>query len=322
MSRSRRIYRKKILSLIPYSIFVFIPIFLILVLIGFFNRDSDSKTKIISPVTTSGGMKAITNVLPDIITGNKITTENIEEIVAKNLKGEKGTYSIVYKNLKNGDEYYKNETNEYESASLYKLFVMAKTYEELENGSISKNTILKDTVERLNARFDIASEEAEMTEGEFTMTIDTALDQMITISHNYAALLLTTKLKTSEIKDFIKANGFIHTNFTAPPRTTPEDILLFYEKLYKKELVSQSASDEMLALLKKQELNDRIPKYLPKEVQVAHKTGELGGVKHDAGIVFTKEGDYILIFMTDTNAPQHAAEVQAKISGEIFELSQ
>jgi len=322
VSRARRIYRKKIFSFVPYSIFVFIPIFLILILIGFFNKDSDEKTKIISPITSTGGMKAIANALPDIITGNKITTENIEEIVSKNLEGEKGTYSIIYKNLENGDEYFRNETKEYESASLYKLFVMAKTYEDLESGSISESTVLSDTVERLNARFDIASEEAEMTEGEFTMTIDTALDQMITISHNYAALLLTTKLKTSEIKNFIKANGFTHTNFTAPPRTTPADILLFYEKLYKKELVSLPASDEMLALLKKQELNDRIPKYLPKEIQVAHKTGELGGVKHDAGIVFTKEGDYILIFMSDTNAPQHAAEVQAKISGEIFQLSQ
>src|SRR3990167_8557390 len=116
---------------------------------------------------------------------------------------------------------------------------------------------------------------------------------MTTISHNYAALLLTSKLQTAQVKEFIKNNGFENTNFTAPTTTTPGDIALFYQKLYKKELVSTSASSEMIELLKRQELNDRIPKYLPQETKIAHKTGELGGVKHDAGIIFADSGDYI-----------------------------
>ena len=78
----------------------------------------------------------------------------------------------------------------------------------------------------------------------------------------------------------------------------------------------------MIELLKRQELNDRIPKNLPKSAPVAHKTGELGGAKHDAGIVFTKKGDYILILMSDTNVPQNAAEVEAKISRDIFKVHQ
>jgi len=323
VSRARRVYRKKIAKVIPYSVFIFIPIVLLLLIAPLFSQigsgdsnEVEPEIEIISPLAASSGLKAIAQVIPNILSGD--TNKKIEEIVSEELQGEKGTYSIIYKNLKNDDMYTHNPTQVYDSASLYKLFVMAKTYEDIESGKLNHDVVLNDTVERLNDRFDIASEEAELTEGSFRMTVDTALEQMITISHNYAALLLTSKLKSSEVKTFISRNGFIHTDFDAPPQTTAEDIVLFYEKLYKKELVNVVASDEMLALLRRQELNDRIPKYLPKTTQVAHKTGELGGVKHDAGIVFTEEGDYILVMMSDTNAPQHAAEVEAKISEKIY----
>lgn len=323
MSRARRIYRKKIVRYIPYGVFAFIPIVFFLLLLPLIGSDIPKKENsedfsIVSPLASNTGIRAIANALPDILTGSK--NEDVGEIIDSELRGEKGTYSIIYKNLKNGDYYAHNPSEIYESASLYKLFVMAKSYEAIEDGDLTHQTILSDTVQRLNQRFDIASEEAEMTEGSFRMTVDTALEQMITISHNYSALLLSSRLKSSAIKEFIAANGFANTDFNSPPKTTAEDIVLFYEKLYKKELVSSQSSDEMMNLLKRQELNDRIPKYLPKNTLVAHKTGELGGVKHDAGIVFAPEGDYILVMMSDTNAPQHAAEVQAKISERIFNL--
>lgn len=43
----------------------------------------------------------------------------------------------------------------------------------------------------------------------------------------------------------------------------------------------------------KQKINDRIPKFLPKEVVVAHKTGDMDYFEHDVGIVYTPKGDYI-----------------------------
>lgn len=322
MSRARRVYRKKIYSLLPYGVFIFIPFVLFLILFQLFSSQDKAQGNggIISPLAQNGGMKAITKALPGII-GKKNEDKAIQEAVEEILDSQNGTYSVIYKNLKTGDEFRLNPTKVYESASLYKLFVMAKTYEDLEKGEFSENTVLQDSVERLNQRFGIASEEAELTQGSFKMSVTTALSQMITISHNYAALLLTSKLKTSEIKKFIKENGFDHTDFTAPPKTTPEDIELFYQKLYEGKIVSQASSREMIDLLKRQELNDRIPKYLPKGTPVAHKTGELGGMKHDAGIVFSKKGDYILILMSDTKAPLNAAEVEAKISDKVYSIA-
>ena len=75
----------------------------------------------------------------------------------------------------------------------------------------------------------------------------------------------------------------------------------------------------MINLLLAQKVNDRIPKYLPANIKVANKTGELEGLRHDAGIVYGKKGDYIFVFLTDTPNPPDATETIATISKQIFE---
>ena len=42
-----------------------------------------------------------------------------------------------------------------------------------------------------------------------------------------------------------------------------------------------------------------IPFYLPKDVEVAHKTGSITGIHHDAGIVYLPDGrTYVLVLLS------------------------
>src|SRR5207302_9756032 len=63
--------------------------------------------------------------------------------------------------------------------------------------------------------------------------------------------------------------------------------------------VNEAAGQPMLDLLGAQQHNDRLPAPLPLSVRVAHKTGELPGLRHDAGIVFAPSGMYVLVAMVD-----------------------
>jgi beta-lactamase class A len=101
--------------------------------------------------------------------------------------------------------------------------------------------------------------------------------------------------------------------------TTAKDIASFYKLLYNGKLIDEQSSQQMLEILKRQKLNDRIPKYLPNQTIIAHKTGELDGVKHDAGIVFTPKGDYIIVLMSDTANELVAAEIEANVSKAVWE---
>ena len=142
---------------------------------------------------------------------------------------------------------------------------------------------------------------------------------MIIASDNYAALLVASRSGSFAVTNFLKEYQFDNSNFRQPPKTTAKDIGSFFEKLYKGEIIDQNYSKKMLDILKRQTLNDRIPKYFPSKVNVAHKTGELNGFKHDAGIVYSSRGDYIIVVLSDTKDSLGASEKIANFSKDIYD---
>jgi beta-lactamase class A len=140
---------------------------------------------------------------------------------------------------------------------------------------------------------------------------------MITISDNYSAYLLVTKLRLSNVTKFMQEQGLKNSKTGTPPHTTASDIALFYERLYGGSVVDSESSRQMLEVLARQQLNDRIPKYLPKGTEIAHKTGEIEGFKHDAGIIFGKD-PILFVVLSDSSSPLGAAERIALISKDVF----
>lgn len=234
------------------------------------------------------------------------------------LEGTTGIYAIYFKDLKTGEIYAQNENRSFQAASLYKLWLMATAFQHIESGALDENELLHKDASELNKIFDIASESAELIDGEVAMTVRDAIEKSITISHNYAALLLTNRVKVSTIRLFLKNQGFNYSSVGQPPLTSASDIASFYEKLYNGKLINKDYSEQMLSILKQQRLNDRIPKYLPDNIEVAHKTGEVEGFKHDAGIVLSPNSDYILVVLSESNNQQAASERIAQVSKAIY----
>ena len=58
-------------------------------------------------------------------------------------------------------------------------------------------------------------------------------------------------------------------------RTSPRDMAFLLEKIYKRDIVSVDASDQMMDILKHQKLRDRLPRFIPTGWEIAHKTGLL-----------------------------------------------
>lgn len=245
--------------------------------------------------------------------------KGLNDAIDDALAGTHGTYAVVVKDLATGATYTRNADRKFATASLYKLWVMGETYHQIAEGKFTEDTEMHDTVESLNKTFGIASESAELKDGEFTMTVQQALEKMITISHNYAAYLLTKKIKPANMQTFLNAHNLSHSKVGPDPTSTPSDIAAFLEKLYTKQLGTPEHTQKMLDLLAAQELNDRIPKYLPKGTKVMHKTGELDRVKHDVGIVSGPTGDYILVLMSESTDQLAAAERLANISKNVYE---
>lgn len=318
--RSRRLRRKRRNQI---RFFILVLISVLVVLAGYFKLVIPNKTnsaKLVSPMVA---FSSSTNVSGSSNTSNgDIALQNVLE---KAMQDTKGTYGIVIKNLKSGKFYFANEHKIFEAGSLYKLWIMATVYQQIQSGQLTKDQVLTKDIATLNQIFYIDPDLAEQTQGTITLTVQSALTQMITISHNYAALLLTEKIKLSSVATFLKENGFTQSTVGTEgdaPTVTPYDIFLFLEKLYKGELAGEQYTKDMIDLLRKQKLNDGLPKYLPNTLQVAHKTGEIGWFKHDAGIVFTDKGDYIIIVMSESESPAGAQERIALLSKAVFDYFQ
>jgi beta-lactamase class A len=181
------------------------------------------------------------------------------------------------------------------AASLYKLGVLAEAERRVDAGELHYSDTI--TIQPEDITVDGSFEDAGTQ-----LTLDEALEAMITISDNGSALALWRILGGAHIDATLEKAGI--TNFhvalddTEDNWATPHAIGTFFTLLAKRQLISAAASDRMLARLERQQINDRLPAQLPPDVVVAHKTGNLTGLAHDAGIIFTKTGPRVVVVMT------------------------
>jgi beta-lactamase class A len=81
-------------------------------------------------------------------------------------------------------------------------------------------------------------------------------------------------------------------------RSSPREMVSLLERLYRGELVSKSASADMLAILKKQRDHNGLARDI-KDVTVANKSGALDALRSDVGIVYSKRGPIAIAITVD-----------------------
>lgn len=226
----------------------------------------------------------------------------LQMVVQEAMKGTAGTYGIVIKNFKTKETYLQNENREFTSGSLYKLWVAKEVYRQIKEGTLKSADVITEDIAGLNSYYGISDEEAELTTGVYSMTVGEALFQMITISHNNSALALAKKLGLKNVM----------------PAATPLQISGFFEDLYQGKMVDATSSAKLIEILKKQENREILPKLLPAETVVAHKTGNLLEYYHDAGIVYSC-GDYLFVGMSQSPFPPGAMERLAGLSRSVYD---
>jgi beta-lactamase class A len=100
---------------------------------------------------------------------------------------------------------------------------------------------------------------------------------------------------------------------------TPAEMTLLLEKLVSGKLADAAGTRDMLEILSNQQFNERLPRWLPYDVRVDHKTGTLLGpvwVVTDAGVIHLPGNKHIAIsvFSHGTEMGLGSAETKAAIS--------
>jgi beta-lactamase class A len=82
---------------------------------------------------------------------------------------------------------------------------------------------------------------------------------------------------------------------------------------------SQQACDDMLDIMLEQQYRSGIPAGLPKAARVAHKTGNISTVHHDAGIVYLEDRKpYVLVILTQFGPEHGRGSAVADVSRDIY----
>ena len=131
-----------------------------------------------------------------------------------------------------------------------------------------------------------------------SMTLEALNVQMITVSSNFAANLLIDRLGVENVRATVEAMGAYGLEVRRGVEdqkafdqgiineTTARSLLVILNAIAHGQAVSKTASGRMVEVLAAQKFNDGIPKGLPPGTKVAHKTGTITKVHHDAAIVY------------------------------------
>jgi beta-lactamase class A len=76
---------------------------------------------------------------------------------------------------------------------------------------------------------------------------------------------------------------------------SPREMGLLLERLQRGDLLSASSTRVALDILLRQQLTQRLPRFLPPQVPIAHKTGTLLQSRNDAGIITLPDGTHMII---------------------------
>lgn len=200
------------------------------------------------------------------------------------LNGSAGkvAYGIYYFN--NGKYVSNNYNSPMVSASVIKVFIMEYVYDK----------------GRIN----------ETAGGQ---SVRSLVEQMITVSDNNATNTLIDHIGMDTLNQFFNEKGYSSTRLNrkmlqpgSENTTSLNDTLTFLKKLYQNK--SKEPYSAMLDTMKRQQVKTKIPSKI--SVPVANKTGELGNVENDIGIVFSSKPYAIVVL---TNEVSNSANVRSGI---------
>jgi len=224
-----------------------------------------------------------------------VNEQRLREAVFAPFRGVRGRFGIFVKDLSTGQTVALNDRFPFQSASLYKLPVMYEVFK------------LRDLdLVAFNEEMVIGPDDLSMDLGSLAwpigtrITIGTALDRMVTLSDNSGAYMLAKKVGSPRVNDDMLSMGLTHTHIRGDDlQTSAFDMGRLLEFIARGQALSPETSAEMVHLMARQQVRNRIPVLMPAEATVANKTGNWEGAAHDVAIVYGPRSTFVIALLSD-----------------------
>ena len=101
--------------------------------------------------------------------------------------------------------------------------------------------------------------------------------------------------------------------------TCADDISSLLKLIYQEKLINEEASQLMLDILLRQQQGERLQRYLPSDIKIAHKCGDLDNLENDGGIIWLGNKTYILVVLTSGMPNLQCKQTIGKISKFVYD---
>ena len=214
--------------------------------------------------------------------------------------------SVIVKDL-NSDKWILrlNENKVFQSASTIKIPIMIEVLRQVERGEVKLEDKIKIN-QKDKVDFSIIS---ELNVSEYSV-VD-LITLMIIISDNTATNILIDLVGYESINSLIGNLNLKNTHLSRKMMdfqaikegrtntSTSIDMANMVESIYKDEVLNKEHSKLAIDIMKRQVHKDCLARYLSEDIIIAHKSGELDGLNHDIGIVYTDKNTYIIGVFTE-----------------------
>jgi beta-lactamase class A len=263
----------------------------------------------------------------------------LEQRVRTIVRSSGADVAVVFRTLDGKQELLIDPDSPFHAASTMKVPVMIELFRQADAHQLSLDerltirnefhSIVDGSVYQLSVGDDSDSE-VYAAIGK-TMTLRQLCEAMITVSSNFAANLLIERLGVANIRSTVTRLGADGMNVLRGVEdqkafdkglnntTTARALAVLLQKLAGGKAVNESVDKQMVAVLERQKFNDAIPAGLPAGTPVAHKTGSITQIHHDAAIVFGPRPYVLVVLVRGIEDQKQSAAVIASISREVWQ---
>ncbi len=243
----------------------------------------------------------------------------VEQIGARIAQEPGAQVGLAYIDLASGDTLFLNADTSFHAASTMKVPVMIELFRRANTGSFRMNQglLLVNQFASLADGSPYALDPGSDSDSTLyhrigdRVPVDTLLRLMITRSSNFATNTLITLVGADQVTRTMRALGAQRIQVLRGVEdgkafekglnntTTARDLAIILRSIEEGKAAPPPATREMLKILLAQEFNEKIPAGLPSGIRVAHKTGEITAISHDAAIVYpVGRKPYVLVVLT------------------------
>lgn len=276
-----------------------------------------------APTATASGASAAGPILvtprSPIAAPATYADSGLQALVERLVDEPGGSTAVAVRHLRSGASAAHHEDDILPAASLAKLPILIEVFRVLEAGTLREDESVTVTPDALTDGAGVL----QASVGE-QFSVSELLRLAVTISDNVAARLLLRRVGgVDAVNRTMAAMGLSHTRLYADdrPNTTSAgdmaELLAWLDRWPLGQDATGPASMRraarlpprgLAALLALPQGQAWLSAGVPEEVVVAHKSGQLPSLRHDAGIVYGTRGPYVVVGLTNCVADQDDAE--------------